>query len=105
MIRVRPVGVALCALVLAFGAGLVAFAPARAALTFPALTGRVVDDAHVLSPQVQAELTAKLAALEAKTSRQPVVVTVPSLQGDDIADFGYRLGRTWAIGQKQINNG
>jgi uncharacterized protein len=79
--------------------------PASAALTFPPLTGRVVDNAHVLSAQTSADLTAKLADLEAKTGRQLVVVTLPDLQGDDIADYGYQLGRTWQIGQKGQNNG
>jgi uncharacterized protein len=82
------------------------FAPAaHAALTFPPLTGRVVDDAHVLSPGTVSDLTAKLAALEAKTGRQVVVVTLPDLQGDDIEDYGYQLGRAWGIGQKNQNNG
>src|SRR5271165_2922047 len=72
---------------------------------FPALTGRVVDDAHVLSPQVQADLTEKLAALEQTTSRQLVVVTLPSLQGYQIEDYGYQLLRQWGIGQKGLNNG
>jgi uncharacterized protein len=80
-------------------------APAQAALTFPPLTGRVVDDAHVLSPEVTAELTQKLAALEAKNGRQLVVVTLPSLQGQEIEDYGYQLGRTWGIGQKGSNTG
>jgi uncharacterized protein len=65
----------------------------------------VVDDAHVLSSQAQTELTQSLADLEAKTSRQLVVVTLPSLQGYDIADYGYQLGRAWGIGQKGLNNG
>jgi uncharacterized protein len=59
----------------------------------------------VLSPQVQADLTAKLAVLEQSTSRQLVVVTLPSLNGDDIADYGYQLLRAWRIGQKGTNNG
>jgi len=79
--------------------------PAAAAPKFPALTGRVVDDAHVLSSQTQGDLDQKLAALEAKTSRQLVVVTIPSLQGYDIADYGYQLGRAWGIGQGKLNNG
>jgi uncharacterized protein len=82
------------------------FAPAaRAAPTFPPLTGRVVDDAHVLSAQTVADLTNKLADLQAKTGRQVVVVTLPDLQGDDIEDYGYQLGRAWGIGQKGQNNG
>jgi len=84
---------------------LVFHAPAWGAPQFPPLTGRVVDDAHVLSPQVQADLTAKLAALEAKTSRQLVVVTLPSLGGYAIEDYGYQLLRHWGIGQKATNNG
>ncbi len=72
---------------------------------FPALTGRVVDDAHVLSPEVQASLTAKLADLEEKTSRQLVVITLPTLGGYEIEDYGYQLLRHWGIGQKGLNNG
>ena len=78
---------------------------ASAAPDFPALTGRVVDDAHILSPSTTQDLTRKLAALEAKTSRQLIVVTLPSLQGYDISDYGYQLGRAWGIGQAKLNNG
>jgi uncharacterized protein len=79
---------------------------AWAAPSFPALNGqRVVDEAHVLSPQTVSDLTAKLADLEAKTGRQVVVVTLPSLQGYDIQDYGYQLGRYWGIGQKGQDNG
>ena len=84
-----------------------AFAQAPAAPTpkFPPLTGRVVDDAHVLSPQVQAQLTQELADLQQKTSRQLVVVTLPSLGGYEISDYGYQLLRHWGIGQKGLDNG
>jgi uncharacterized protein len=76
-----------------------------AAPKFPALTGRVVDDAHILSDATRDSLSGKLAALEAKTSRQLIVVTIPSLGGYDISDYGYQLGRAWGIGQKKLNNG
>ena len=56
-------------------------------------------------PATQAALTDKLAALEKATTRQLVVVTLPSLQGDDIADYGYQLLRAWGIGQKGQNDG
>jgi uncharacterized protein len=79
--------------------------PALATPTFPALSGRVVDNANILSAATRSDLTEKLAALEAKTSRQLVVVTLPSLQGYDIADYGYQLGRAWGIGQSKLNNG
>jgi uncharacterized protein len=87
--------------VLAFVAVL---APASAQ-TFPQLTGRVVDEAGVLDPPVRASIETDLAALEAKTTDQLVVVTVRSLQGLTIEDYGVRLGRQWQIGQKDKNNG
>jgi uncharacterized protein len=76
-----------------------------AALVFPALSGRVVDDAGILDPAARAALTDKLAALEAKTTDQVVVVTLKSLQGTSIEDFGVQLGRQWRVGQKDKNNG
>src|SRR6266436_3411414 len=73
--------------------------------SFPALTGRVVDEAHLLDPAARAAIERKLADFETKSGRQVVVVTLPSLQGYEIEDFGYRLGRQWGIGQKGSNNG
>jgi uncharacterized protein len=78
---------------------------AVAAPKFPALTGRVVDDAHVLSASAVKSLDQALADYEHGTSNQVVVVTVTSLQGTSIEDYGYQLGRTWKIGQKDKNNG
>ena len=78
---------------------------ASAAPKFPTLTGRVVDDAQVLSPATEQALDAKLMGLETQTGRQLVVVTIPSLQGYEIEDFGYQLGRAWGIGQAKLNNG
>jgi uncharacterized protein len=72
---------------------------------FPPLTGRVVDDAGVLSASTQSELTAMLAAHERATGQQVVVVTLDSLQGYSIEDYGYQLGRHWGIGQKGKNTG
>jgi len=79
--------------------------PAAADPTFPALTGRVVDDAQLLGPDVEEQLTADLKALEDKSSDQVVVVTLPSLQNYGIEEFGYQLGRHWGIGTKENDNG
>jgi uncharacterized protein len=76
-----------------------------AAPNFPPLTGRVVDNAHVLDAGTAATIDGKLAALETKTGIQLVVVTLPSLQGYEIEDYGYQLGRAWGIGQKGKNTG
>lgn len=69
------------------------------AQSFPPLTGRVVDQADLLDPAQEAALTAKLEGLETRTNRQLVVATLGSLEGYEISDYGYRLGRHWAIGQ------
>jgi uncharacterized protein len=74
-------------------------------LSFPALSGRVVDDAGVLDAATRTALTQSLADLEQKTTDQLVVVTLKSLQGTSIEDYGYQLGRRWQIGQKDKNNG
>ncbi len=75
------------------------------AQNFPPLTGRVVDQANLLDPAQEAALGAKLAKLETQTQRQLVVATISDLQGYDIADYGYQLGRKWAIGGKGRNDG
>jgi uncharacterized protein len=86
-------------------AALLACVSLAVALTFPTLTGRVVDEAGILDAAQRAALTQKLADLEAKSTDQLVVVTLKSLQGTSIEDYGYQLGRHWQIGQKDKNNG
>ena len=75
------------------------------AQNFPPLTGHVVDAANVLPADAKARLETKLAALEVQSQRQVVVATVPDLQGYDISDYGYRLGRAWGLGDKKRNDG
>jgi uncharacterized protein len=76
-----------------------------AAQTFPPLTGRVVDQADLLRPEQELDLASKSAALEAQTGRQFVVATVNSLEGRNIEDYGYRLGRHWKIGDEKRDDG
>ncbi len=68
--------------------------------SFPPLTGRVVDEAGILSTAMRDALTALLAQHEQQTRQQVVVVTLKSLQGDSIEDYGYRLGRLWASARR-----
>jgi uncharacterized protein len=82
-----------------------AFPASASEPTFPTLTGRVVDDAGVLDSRTVGELTLMLADHERTTGEQVVVVTLKSLQGYSIEDYGYQLGRHWRIGQKGVNNG
>ena len=75
------------------------------AQTFPKLTERVVDAANIIPADQEALLIAKLAAVETESSRQFVVATIPDLGGYDIAEYGYKLGDAWGIGQKGERNG
>lgn len=72
------------------------------ALDFPALTGRVVDEAGILSPEQEARLTETLKKAE---PHQVVAVSLKSLRGDEIEEYGVALGRHWGIGRKEIDDG
>jgi len=93
-----PLG--LIAALLLFAGAVVAAEP-----IFPSLTGRVNDEAGILSPQTRQQLDAILAEHEQATRQQVVVVTLKSLQGYTIEDFGYQLGRDWGIGEKGRDTG
>ena len=84
-------------------AGALAFA--WAASDFPALTGRVVDQAGVLSAATRADLGGKLASLEQKSGIQLVVATVATLGGQEIEPYANELFRQWKLGEAKKNNG
>ncbi len=92
------------AFVVALVAAFAIVAPA-AAETFPALSGRVVDAANILDQETRSSLDALLANLEAKTTDQVVVATVPSLRGHSIEAYATVLFNRWGLGQKDKNNG
>ena len=71
----------------------------------PALTGRVVDRAEILSPEEEQSLTRKLETIENETSVQFVIATIPSLEGEPIEDYSIRLAEEWKIGQAGLDNG
>src|SRR6476659_6220209 len=75
------------------------------ALNFPALSGRVVDQANIIQPSTRSAIEQKLADLETKSGIQLVVATVSSLEGQDIEPYANELFRTWQLGEKSKNNG
>ncbi|HET7817096.1 MAG TPA: TPM domain-containing protein [Sphingomicrobium sp.] len=80
-------------------------APA-AAQTFPEHGGSpVVDQAGLLRPEQVLDLKSKSEALHARTGRAFAVVTVNSLEGLTVEDYGYRLGRHWQLGDKDRDDG
>jgi uncharacterized protein len=78
---------------------------AFAALSFPPLSGRVVDEAHILPQPAKLAVETKSRALEEKSGIQLVVATVPSLQDRDIETFANGLFRFWKLGEAKKNNG
>ena len=100
----RPAAIA-STVAVALAACLFCVSASYAALSFPALSGRVVDVAGILSPATRNTLTSLLVEHEKQTKNQVVVVTVSSLQGTTIEQYGYQLGRAWGIGVKGKNNG
>ncbi|KTC23430.1 methanol dehydrogenase [Pseudomonas putida] len=76
-----------------------------AAPQFPALSARVVDQAGLLDGATRSQLEQMLKAHEQATGEQVVVVTLASLHGQAIEDYGYQLGRHWGIGQQGKDNG
>ena len=75
------------------------------ALDFPPLTGRVVDQANIMTAQSRTDLETKLKELEDKSGIQLVVATVKSLQGGDVETYANDLFRYWKLGEAQKNNG
>ena len=81
------------------------FASLAFALDFPELTGRVVDQAGVMSPDSKSNIETKSKTLEDKSGIQLVVATVKSLQGSDIETYANQLARFWKLGEAKKNNG
>ena len=78
---------------------------AAAAADVPYLSGRVVDEAGILSPAARERLTATSKAHEDRTTNQVVVLTLPTLGGESIEEYADRAFATWKLGQKGKDNG
>jgi uncharacterized protein len=75
------------------------------AKTVPALTGRVIDNASMLSASTINQLETFLADFEKEESTQIVVLTVDSLEGENLEEFSLKVAETWQLGRKDIDNG
>lgn len=71
----------------------------------PYMTGRVTDNARILSESTRESLSEKLREHELKTTNQVVVLTIPSLEGESIEDFANKVFNDWKLGQKDKDNG
>ena len=75
------------------------------AIDVPFLTGRVTDNAQILSDETRKAVTANLKAHEEKTTNQIAVLTVPTLEGVSIEEYAVTVFNTWKLGQKGKDNG
>jgi uncharacterized protein len=75
------------------------------ALDVPPLQGYVNDYAVMISPAAKERLEGELKAFEQSDSTQLVILTIPSLQGETIEEFGIQVAEAWKIGQKNKDNG
>jgi uncharacterized protein len=82
-----------------------AWSAAMRAYDIPYLTGRVVDDANIISAGERDRLGAMLEAHEAATTNQVVVLTVPSIGQASIEEYAVKVFEAWKLGQKGKNNG
>jgi len=71
----------------------------------PYLTGRVNDNARIMSEATCNSLSETLKEHEVRTTNQVVVLTIPSLENESIEDYAYKVFNEWKLGQKDKNNG
>ena len=71
----------------------------------PYLTGRVTDNAQILSPETRQSLTEILKDHEGRTGNQIAVLTVPTLNGESIEEYAVEVFEEWKLGQQGIDNG
>lgn len=90
---------------LAAGALFLAMAAGAAGADIPYLSGRVVDDAEILSTATRGRLTTMLREHEQRTTNQIVVLTVPTIQGESIEEYALAVFDKWKLGQRGKDNG
>lgn len=75
------------------------------ALEVPKVQGYVNDYAGMISPPAKSKLEEALRTFEQSDSTQIVILTVPSLEGENIEEFGIKVGEAWKVGKKGKDNG
>ncbi len=77
-----------------------------AALEVPAAPANaILDQAEMFSEVFEEDLAQTLLTLEEETTAEIGVLTIESLQGQDIESYALEVFRTWGIGQQVSNNG
>jgi uncharacterized protein len=74
-------------------------------LDVPRLQGYVNDYAGRVSPSARSKIEGELRTFEQSDSTQVVILTIPSLEGENIEEFSIKVAEAWKIGQQQKDNG
>ena len=92
-------------LVLAAAALCIGASPVQDLQPVPALSARVIDQTATLSASQSAALEARLAAFEAASGPQIVVLLVRGTAPEDIAAYAHRVAESWQIGRREVGDG
>ena len=71
----------------------------------PTLTGRVVDNAGIISPDAEATLTRYFSAVEQRSGAQIAILTVASLGGAAIESYSIQVTEAWRLGRAGEDDG
>jgi uncharacterized protein len=91
--------------IFAFLFALFLFPASAFALDVPPLRGHVNDYANILSPGAAQELETRLADFERSDSTQIVVLTIPTLAGENLEEYAIKVAESWKVGMKGLDNG
>src|SRR5690349_6936163 len=79
--------------------------PASAEVAVPYLSGRIVDEAALLSAPARDRISGMLKSHEDATGNQVAILTIPTLEGESVEDYAIRVFEDWKLGQKDKDNG
>jgi uncharacterized protein len=71
----------------------------------PEVTGYIDDSANLLDADTKASLTTTLTEFAKTDKGELAILTVPSMNGLNIEEFGIRVGEKWKVGKAGIDNG
>lgn len=74
-------------------------------LSVPPLNGRVNDNAGIIKQKDEEEISDYLKSLEDTTGIQIAVLTIPSLEGEDISSYSLKVCETWQLGRNGYDDG
>ena len=79
--------------------------PIVSAVDFPVLNDFVTDQADIISPEYEQQITSLAKQIEQETTVEIAVVTVQSLEGLSKEDYSMQLFEKYGLGKEDVDNG